>query len=559
MRRDLARLNHVLIPATKSERDRYRNSRVGRRARPLIWLIGRLTREGRIVLGSVGLAAAFALDVGRTESHMLVFATASLLLASLLFAPAYRLDGVSVDVRCPRRVTVGEELTLTLSFRNDGTGEHRCIRVERPLLPWDGEWHGPQPTLAMLPPGGTATHGRSRPLRRARRAPHRRDARHGAPSAVARAGATGAHARRALRGRPEGGPRDVARPRQEPPPPARRRGAALRGPARRAICSASVRTGRAIRFATCMRGRGRATALRWCASTRKSTCRAWASSSTPTRRRTTTGSRARCRWRRGSWRVSGCGDARVDLLVAGPIAQGLSSERNFGSLDQALDVLAAVQAEAFSAERAMARLDETPRDTVGRRPGAARLGRGAGRARLGDQGARHGVHGPRRGRSHGARTLRNDRGTRRHQPRRGAGAREMASLLTLLPLLVARGRAWPGGRRLASGRRDRLARDASRDHRAPVRRRPGAKAAHRRSGRRRRIRPGEPPLRPSQGLARRGLDPHRGRGAAGRCRPLSPRGDRRGAWSPRRSRSSACSRQARRRSTGTPGSLPSSS
>ena len=54
----------------------------------------------------------------------------------------------------------------------------------------------------------------------------------------------------------------------------------------------------------------------------------------------------------------GRGDARVDLLVAGSLAQVLSAERNAGSLDQALDVLAAVQAsEAFSAERTMARLE----------------------------------------------------------------------------------------------------------------------------------------------------------------------------------------------------------
>jgi len=76
VRRDLERLNHVLIPATKSERDRWRNSRLARRARPLLWMITRLTREGRVVLVTVGLAAVFAIDVGRTETHLLVFALA---------------------------------------------------------------------------------------------------------------------------------------------------------------------------------------------------------------------------------------------------------------------------------------------------------------------------------------------------------------------------------------------------------------------------------------------------------------------------------------------------
>ena len=97
MRRDLERLDHVLIPATKSERDRYRNSRLARRARPLVWMITRMTREGRVMLASVALASILAIDLGRTDAHVLVFATGSLLLASVLLAPAYRLPGVTVD------------------------------------------------------------------------------------------------------------------------------------------------------------------------------------------------------------------------------------------------------------------------------------------------------------------------------------------------------------------------------------------------------------------------------------------------------------------------------
>jgi hypothetical protein len=51
------------------------------------------------------------------------------------------------------------------------------------------------------------------------------------------------------------------------------------------------------------------------------------------------------------------GEARVDLLVAGDGAHTLASERNVGSLDHALDVLAAVQPSGpFSAEGTLARL-----------------------------------------------------------------------------------------------------------------------------------------------------------------------------------------------------------
>jgi uncharacterized protein (DUF58 family) len=357
VRRDLARLNHVLIPATKSERDRYRNSRVGRRARPLIWLIGRLTREGRIVLGSVGLAAAFALDVGRTESHMLVFATASLLLASVLFAPAYRLDGVSVDVRCPRRVTVGEELTLTLSFRNEGTGEHRCIRVERPLLPWDGEWRGPQPTLAILPPGGTAsTDVRARFVARGE---HHIDAMH----------ATALLPLWLAQGRPvrTPGARFVVVPKV-----ARVTSLGIGKNRRHQLggVASAARTGEASDLIGVR-------PYRPGDPVRDLHARSWARHRSPMVREyqeehlsrvgllVDTDREADDDALEGALSLAagvvarlGLGDARVDLLVAGPIAQGLSSERNLGSLDQALDVLAAVQAtEAFSAERAMARLE----------------------------------------------------------------------------------------------------------------------------------------------------------------------------------------------------------
>jgi uncharacterized protein (DUF58 family) len=153
---DFARLNHVLIPATKSERDRYRGGRVMRRAGGLVWLASRTTREGRVLLAATFAAAAFAVDVIRTQSHELVIACASLLVTSLLFTRAYRLDGVQAAVSAPRRVTLGDELTFTLSLRNDGTSEHRCIRFERPLLPWDGTWTYAPPTLGKLGPGERA-------------------------------------------------------------------------------------------------------------------------------------------------------------------------------------------------------------------------------------------------------------------------------------------------------------------------------------------------------------------------------------------------------------------
>lgn len=156
MKVDLARLNHVLIPATKSERDRYRNGRAARVASVLFWGVARLTREGRFLLAAACLGAVFAVDVGRTESHLLVFGVMSLLFASLVCTPWYRLTGVTIELRAPRRVTVGEEIAITVTLKNDGPSEHRCIRIERPLLPWDGHWSGAPPVVARLAPGGRA-------------------------------------------------------------------------------------------------------------------------------------------------------------------------------------------------------------------------------------------------------------------------------------------------------------------------------------------------------------------------------------------------------------------
>ena len=357
MRRDLARLNHVLVPATKSERDRFRNSRFARRARPLVWMIGRLTREGRMVLAFVGLAAVFAIDVGRTESHLLVFATAALLLSSLLFAPAYRLEDVSVDLRCPRRVTVGEEISLTLSFRNDGAREHRCIRVERPLLPWDGSWIGPQPTLGRLASGGKAS-----TVVRARfvaRGEHHIDPLHAAallPLWLAQ-------------GRPlrTPGARFVVVPkvarvttlaidRNRRHQPGGVASAARTGEATDLLGVRPYRPGDPVRDLH---------------------ARSWARHGSPMVREyqeehlsrvglvvDTDVSVAGDEALEGALSLAagviarlGFGDARVDLLVAGEVAHVLSSERNVGSLDQALDVLAAVQpGEPFSSERTFARL-----------------------------------------------------------------------------------------------------------------------------------------------------------------------------------------------------------
>jgi uncharacterized protein (DUF58 family) len=322
-------------------------------------MITRLTREGRVVLVTVGLAAVFAIDVGRTETHLLVFALASLLLASVLLAPAYRLDGVRVDVRCPRRVTVGEEIALTLSFRNDGAAEHRYIRIERPRLPWDGRWQGAQPTLARLPAGGGAS--------------------------------TVVHARFVARGEHHIDPLSAA----ALLPLWLAQGRSVGTPGARFVVVPKI--ARVTSFAV---GRNPRHQLGGTASTARTGdatdllgvrpyrpgdpvrdlhARSWARHGSPMVREyqeehlsriglvvdTDVAAASDDQLEGGLSLAAGViarlalGEARVDLLLAGDGVHALASERNFGSLDQALDVLAAVKAsDAFSADRSLARLGE---------------------------------------------------------------------------------------------------------------------------------------------------------------------------------------------------------
>ena len=357
MKNELARLNHVLVPATKSERDRYRNGRIGRRIRLLVRLFSRLTREGRFFLLVVTLAGAFALDVGRTEAHLLVFAVGSLLFASLLVTPAYRLAHVTTQLRAPRRVTVGEEIAMTLSLRNVGSKTYRAVRVERPLLPWDGTWNGDAPTLAELPPNGTVS-----VVVRARfveRGEHHVD-----PFRVAALVPLWLAQGRPLR--TEGGRFVVV-------PKVARVTTLTMGQNRRhqpgGVASAS-RTGEA----TDLLG---VRPYRPGDPIRDLHARSWARHGSPMVREYQEEHLARigvivdCDAKASSphhleaalsltagvvARVAR-GDAHVDLLVVGDEPQPLSSERNVGALDQVLDVLAAVQpTAAFSAERIFARL-----------------------------------------------------------------------------------------------------------------------------------------------------------------------------------------------------------
>jgi uncharacterized protein (DUF58 family) len=135
-----ARINHILIPPTKRERDRYRRGRIGRRLVHMSWLFARLSREGRALFSMAGLSLLFAAGIGRSESHLLSIATLSLLASALLFSRAYRLRAVSATASAPQRVAIGDEIQILIELQNEGSRDWQRLRTEPPLLPWDGEF-----------------------------------------------------------------------------------------------------------------------------------------------------------------------------------------------------------------------------------------------------------------------------------------------------------------------------------------------------------------------------------------------------------------------------------
>ncbi len=155
---DLGRLNHILIPATAAERDRFRRGRLGRVARHALGFYEAFTREGHAAL-LVLLAAALAglFDTAHSDAYLLWCGLAAMFLVSLGVRRRYRLPGVTLRVSAPARVRLGQAMTLTVEVINPGPQPFAALRVEGPFLPWDGVFLGPAPTLPRVPAQGRAT------------------------------------------------------------------------------------------------------------------------------------------------------------------------------------------------------------------------------------------------------------------------------------------------------------------------------------------------------------------------------------------------------------------
>jgi uncharacterized protein (DUF58 family) len=150
---NFARLNHILIPTTRTDRDRFRKTRTGRALRPVFGWYLSLTDEGRILSVLWLLCGAAGLDVASTQIYLLWSALTGLFFGSFVLRRRYKLKG-SVTIEAPHRVTAGDIAVLPICVTNRGP-QAAGIRIERPLLPWDGRYIGRAPVIPSLGEGQT--------------------------------------------------------------------------------------------------------------------------------------------------------------------------------------------------------------------------------------------------------------------------------------------------------------------------------------------------------------------------------------------------------------------
>jgi uncharacterized protein (DUF58 family) len=151
-----ARVNHILIPERKDERDRYRRSPLGRALRVAFSAIEAYSREGRALLLLSVLVGCSSLDVRFTQGHQLFAMLVGLLFMSLLVRPFFGSRHLRVAIQSAERVAAGMPARFDVVLENAGPRRLTSLRVERPFLPWDGRWLRDVDGVAELLPGGRA-------------------------------------------------------------------------------------------------------------------------------------------------------------------------------------------------------------------------------------------------------------------------------------------------------------------------------------------------------------------------------------------------------------------
>jgi uncharacterized protein (DUF58 family) len=150
---NFARLNHILIPSKKPDRDRLRRGLLGKVLAPTFWFVSALSREGQAFVVLMLLIGAAGVDVSDSDVFLLFSGMIGLLIGAFAIRPFYRLDACRIDVGSPERVRAHEAQSFTITVVNSGARDLTSLRVERPFLPWDGRWIGEPLGLAVVPAG----------------------------------------------------------------------------------------------------------------------------------------------------------------------------------------------------------------------------------------------------------------------------------------------------------------------------------------------------------------------------------------------------------------------
>jgi len=154
---NLARLNHILIPATRDGRERVRRSAFGKLLAPLGWLFGALSSEGRALSVLLLFVGTAGLSVDTTQIHVLWSVLLGLSLGVLIARRSFAIEGARLQVRAPRRVAVGQAVTFELALENERSDPLYDLRLSYPFLPWDGAWVTQPPSVAVVAGQGRAS------------------------------------------------------------------------------------------------------------------------------------------------------------------------------------------------------------------------------------------------------------------------------------------------------------------------------------------------------------------------------------------------------------------
>lgn len=153
-KRELARLNHIFIPAKKADRDRFRNGRFAKLLRPVFSLYFALSQEGRALFVMTILVGLASLDIHESQVYLLFAMLVGLVTASVASRLFFRAHGLSLRVEGPARVAVGETQRFVVTLENRGNEPLASLRLVAPFLPWDGKWlRSPDPVAAIRPQG----------------------------------------------------------------------------------------------------------------------------------------------------------------------------------------------------------------------------------------------------------------------------------------------------------------------------------------------------------------------------------------------------------------------